>query len=68
VGAEGLYVQEAVREFHQDNKPHLCDLIVLTGPASRQKYPSVLRRVRAVVEVDGRQRQMEFLATAHDVK
>ena len=37
------------------------DLIVLTGPASREKYPSVLRRVRAVVEVDGQEREMEFL-------
>jgi hypothetical protein len=37
------------------------DLIVLTGPASREKYPSVLRRVRAIVEVDGQEREMEFL-------
>ena len=34
---------------------------MLTGPASRQKHPSVLRRVRAVVEVDGQQRETEFL-------
>ena len=37
------------------------DLIVLTGAASRQKYPPVLRRVRAIVEVDGQEREMEFL-------
>jgi IS4 transposase len=37
------------------------DLIVLTGAASREKYPQVLRRVRAIVEVDGQEREMEFL-------
>ena len=37
------------------------DLIVLTGAASRGKYPQVLRLVRAVVEVDGQEREMEFL-------
>jgi len=37
------------------------DLIVLRGDASRAKYPRVLRRVRAAVEVDGQEREMEFL-------
>ena len=37
------------------------DLIVLTGDASREKYPRVLRLVRAMVEVDGQEREMEFL-------
>jgi len=37
------------------------DLIVLTGTASREKYPQVLRLVRAIVEVDGQEREMEFL-------
>lgn len=37
------------------------DQIVLRGAASREKYPRVLRRVRAVVEVDGQEREMEFL-------
>lgn len=37
------------------------DLIVLTGAASRKKYPLVLRRVRAIIEVDGKEREMEFL-------
>ncbi len=37
------------------------DLIVLTGDASREKYPQVLRLVRALVEVDGQEREMEFL-------
>jgi hypothetical protein len=38
------------------------DLIVLTGAASRGKYPQVLRLVRAIVEVHGEQREIEFLA------
>jgi len=37
------------------------DLIVLTGTASREKYPRVLRLVRVIVEVDGQEREMEFL-------
>lgn len=37
------------------------DLIVLTGDVSRGKYPRVLRLVRAIVEVDGKEREMEFL-------
>jgi hypothetical protein len=37
------------------------DLIVLTGDVSHGKYPQVLRLVRAIVEVDGKEREMEFL-------
>jgi hypothetical protein len=37
------------------------DLIVLRGGKSREKYPRVLRLVRAIVEVDGEEREMEFL-------
>jgi hypothetical protein len=37
------------------------DLIVLRGGKSRGKYPRVLRLVRAIVEVDGEEREMEFL-------
>jgi len=37
------------------------DLIRLTGPKSRQLYPEVLRRVIALVEVDGKEVEMEFL-------
>ncbi len=37
------------------------DLIVLTTDVSREKYPQALRRVRAIVEVDGKDREMEFL-------
>jgi hypothetical protein len=37
------------------------DIVVLKGDASRGKYPEVLRRVLAIVEVDGQDREMEFL-------
>ena len=37
------------------------DLIVLTGAVSGGKYPGVMRLVRAIVEVDGKEREMEFL-------
>ena len=37
------------------------DEIVLTSPASKAAYPQRLRRVRALVEVDGQEREMEFL-------
>lgn len=39
----------------------LDDLIVLKEKNSYDKYPEVLRRVRAIVEVDGKEREMEFL-------
>jgi hypothetical protein len=37
------------------------DMIVLKGKLSRGKYPEVLRLVRAVVEIDGEEREMVFL-------
>jgi hypothetical protein len=43
------------------------DLIVLTCPATRDKYPHrALRRVRAIVEIDGNEREMEFLTNNLD--
>lgn len=37
------------------------DLIVLTVPQSRHAYPQAMRRVRAIVEIDGKERVMDFL-------
>jgi hypothetical protein len=37
------------------------DLIRLTGPKSRQLYPALLRRVIALVEIEGQEVEMEFL-------
>ena len=38
------------------------DLIRLTTPASRQAYPDLMRRIVALVEVDGREIEMVFLS------
>jgi hypothetical protein len=37
------------------------ELVVLKNKASRANYPQAMRRVRALVEVEGQQREMEFL-------
>jgi hypothetical protein len=37
------------------------ELVVLKNKASRGNYPEAMRRVRALVEVDGKEREMEFL-------
>ena len=37
------------------------DLIVLTGELTRGKHPDPLRLVRAMVEIDGKLREMEFI-------
>lgn len=44
-----------------DGKVLRDDLVVLTGRGSRAKYPQAMRRVLALVEVDGKEREMEFL-------
>jgi hypothetical protein len=38
------------------------DLIELKSPASRKEYPDLLRRIVALVEVDGREVEMVFLS------
>ena len=37
------------------------ELVVLQNKASRANYPEPIRRVRALVEVDGKEREMNFL-------
>jgi hypothetical protein len=37
------------------------ELVVLKNKDSRANYPEPMRRVRALVEVDGKEREMEFL-------
>ena len=39
------------------------DMVRMKSSASRRLYPFVLRRVVALVEVDGQERQMEFLSS-----
>lgn len=42
------------------------DVITLTGVKTRGHYPEVLRLVRAIVEVDGKQREMTFITNNFD--
>ena len=46
---------------HPDPRILRDDLIVLVGHYARQDYPGVLRRVTALVEIDGEDRVMVFL-------
>ena len=46
---------------HADPRILRDELIVLTGHYARRDYPGVLRRVTALVEVDGVEREMVFL-------
>ena len=52
-----------VRKLHTTSHPRVIqdELIVLSTPASRKAYPGVLRRVLALVEIDGKDVEMEFL-------
>jgi hypothetical protein len=38
------------------------ELVVLKNKNSRANYPEAMRRVRALVEVDGKEREIEFVA------
>jgi hypothetical protein len=46
---------------HADPRILKDELVVLTVPQTAKAYPTVLRRVTALVEVDGRERVMVFL-------
>lgn len=37
------------------------ELICMTGPKTKERYPGLLRRVVALVEIDGKEVEMEFL-------
>ena len=54
---------------HRKNKnPKILadEEVILSIKSSRQKYPQRMRRVRALVEVDGQGREMEFLTNNMD--
>jgi hypothetical protein len=42
------------------------DIVILTNDTSRKKYPKGLRRVIALVEIDGKEKEMEFLTNNLD--
>jgi hypothetical protein len=49
------------RKKHKDTRIIADDEIVLTVPKSKQQYPQRLRRVTAIVQVNGKDREMVFL-------
>jgi hypothetical protein len=59
---ESLCLQVVKKMPRATDKRILSDqLVVLKSKASRANYPEPMRRVRALVEVDGQEREMEFL-------
>jgi len=58
------FAHEVVRKLKTTDHPRIvCDeLVRLTVTVSRQAYPSLLRRVIARVEIDGEERELEFLS------
>ena len=59
---ESLCFRVVKRLVKATDKRILSDeLVVLKNKDSRANYPEAMRRVRALVEVDGKERQMEFL-------
>ena len=51
---------------HHDKRILSDDLIRLTGARTSRDYPRMLRRVRALVEIDGKWREMVFLTNNLD--
>lgn len=51
---------------HADPRIRRDDLVVLQGVNTRKDYPQLLRRVTALVEVDGKERLMVFLTNNLD--
>jgi len=54
------------RPRHADPRILRDDLVVLQGVNTRKDYPQLLRRVTALVEVDGKERLMVFLTNNLD--
>jgi hypothetical protein len=57
-----------VRTLQTTDHPRILrdELVELTVPSPHQAYPGLLRRVVARVEVDGQEREMEFLSSHLD--
>ena len=60
---EGMQFR-VVRRFQRGRLGNILrdDVVQMKSPASRQRYPVWMRRIVALVEVDGQWRQMEFLS------
>lgn len=64
---EGM-AYRVVRKLQTTDHPRILrdDLVQLTVASSRQAYPGLLRRVVARVEIDGQERELEFLSNHLD--
>ena len=57
-----------VRSLHTTDNPRILadELVVLARPQTAEKHPEPMRRIRAIVEIDGKDRKMEFLTNQMD--
>jgi hypothetical protein len=62
------FAHRVVKKLKTTDHPRIVsdELIRLTVPVSQQAYPGLLRRVIARVEVDGQERELEFLSNHLD--
>ena len=58
----------AVRSLHTTDNPRILadEVVVLARVETAKKHPEGMRRIRALVEIDGRDRKMEFLTNQMD--
>ena len=58
----------AVRKLRTTDNPRVLadELVSLARPQTAEKHPELMRRVRAIVEIDGKDREMTFLTNQLD--
>jgi IS4 transposase len=58
----------AVRSLHTTDNPRILadEVVVLARVETAKKHPEGMRRIRALVEIDGKDRKMEFLTNQMD--
>lgn len=54
---------QVVRSLHTTDNPRILadEVVVLARPQTAEKHPEGMRRIRAIVEINGKDRVMEFL-------
>lgn len=57
-----------VRSLHATGNPRILadEIVVLARPQTAEKHPEGMRRIRAIVEIDGKEREMAFLTNQLD--
>ena len=57
-----------VGRLHTTGNPRILadELVVLARPQTAEKHPEPMRRIRAIVEIDGKDREMTFLTNQLD--